>query len=213
MPRSVLTAADLEGVAPGGEVTIAPGTLVTPLAREEAERRGITLRVVAPAGDPAKPSAIEAGRRVVAIAADHGGYELKEQLKGYLRDWGYTVLDLGTDSTAAVDYPDFAEAVANALARGEAWRGIVIDSAGIGSSIAANKVPGVRAALCYDKATARNSREHNDANVLSLGARMVSPEVAREILAVWLETPFAGGRHQRRVDKIRAIEARFLRSG
>jgi len=213
MPRSVLTAADLEGVAPGGEVTIAPGTLVTPLAREEAERRGITLRVVTPAGDPANPSTMEAGPRVVAIAADHGGYELKEQLKGYLRDWGYTVLDLGTDSTAAVDYPDFAEAVANALARGEAWRGIVIDSAGIGSSIAANKVPGVRAALCYDKATARNSREHNDANVLSLGARMVSPEVAREILAVWLETPFAGGRHQRRVDKIHSIEARFLRSG
>jgi ribose 5-phosphate isomerase B len=213
MPRSVLTAADLERVAPGGEVTIAPGTLVTPLAREEAERRGITLRVVAPAADLAKPSVVEAGPRVVAIAADHGGYELKEQLKGYLRDWGYTVLDLGTDSTAAVDYPDFAEAVANALARGEAWRGIVIDSAGIGSSIAANKVPGVRAALCYDKATARNSREHNDANVLSLGARMVSAEVAREILAVWLETPFAGGRHQRRVDKIRAIEARFSRSG
>lgn len=213
MPRSVLTAADLESVAPGGEVTITPGTLVTPLAREEAERRGITFRVVAPAADPAAPSASEAGRRVVAIAADHGGYELKEQLKGHLRDWGYTVLDLGTDSTAAVDYPDFAEAVANALARGEAWRGIVVDSAGIGSSIAANKVPGVRAALCYDRATARNSREHNDANVLSLGARMVSAEVAREILAVWLETPFAGGRHERRVDKIRAIEARFLRPG
>jgi ribose 5-phosphate isomerase B len=112
-----------------------------------------------------------------------------------------------------VDYPDFAEAVANALVRGEAWRGVVIDSAGIGSSIAANKVPGVRAALCYDRVTARNSREHNDANVLSLGARMVSVEQAREILAVWLETPFAGGRHQRRVDKIRAIEARALRPG
>ncbi len=213
MPRSVLTAADLERVAPGGEVTIAPGTLVTPLACEEAERRGITIRVVAPAGDPASPPATQAGRRVVAIAADHGGYELKEQLKGYLREWGYMVLDLGTDSTAAVDYPDFAEAVANALARGEAWRGVMIDSAGIGSSIAANKVPGVRAALCYDRATARNSREHNDANLLSLGARMVSAEVAREILAVWLETPFAGGRHQQRVDKIRAIEARFLRPG
>ncbi len=220
MPRNVLTAADLEHVAQGGEVAMTPGTLVTPPAREEAERRGITLRVVEPesghshpAGDPANPSAMQEGRRVVAIAADHGGYELKELLKGYLRDWGYAVLDLGTDSTAAVDYPDFAEAVANAIARGEAWRGVVIDSAGIGSSIAANKVPGVRAALCYDRGTARNSREHNDANVLTLGARMVSAEVAREILAVWLETPFAGGRHQRRVDKIRAIEARFLRPG
>jgi ribose 5-phosphate isomerase B len=117
-------------------------------------------------------------------------------------------LDLGTDSTAAVDYPDFAEAVANAVARGDAWLGVVVDSAGIGSSIAANKVAGARAALCYDRATARNSREHNDANVLSLGAKLISPEAAREILAIWLSTPFAGGRHQRRVDKIRSIEGR-----
>jgi ribose 5-phosphate isomerase B len=126
-----------------------------------------------------------------------------------LRDWGYPVDDRGTDSsTAAVDYPDFAESVASAVAHGEAWRGIIIDSAGIGSSIAANKVPGARAALCYDRATARNSREHNDANVLSLGARLISPETAREIVAVWLETPFAGGRHQKRVDKITGIEQR-----
>ncbi len=120
-------------------------------------------------------------------------------------------LSLGTDSTEAVDYPDFAEAAANAIARGEAWRGVAIDSAGIGSAIAANKVPGVRAALCYDRATARNSREHNDANLLTLGARMIPAEVAREILAVWLETPFAGGRHQRRVEKIRAIEERHTK--
>jgi ribose 5-phosphate isomerase B len=125
-----------------------------------------------------------------------------------LRDWGYVVLDLGTDGTAPVDYPDFAEAVASAVARGDAWRGVVLDSAGIGSSIAANKVPGARAALCYDRATARDSREHNDANVLSLGAKLISTESAREILAAWLETPFSGGRHQRRVDKIRGIEQR-----
>ncbi len=207
MPRSVLTAADLEGVASGAEVTIAADTLVTPLAREEAERRRITLRIAEETPDRDQRGA----GRVVAIAADHGGYELKQQLKGHLRDWGYTALDLGTDSTAAVDYPDFAEAVANAVARGEAWRGVVIDSAGIGSAMAANKVPGVRAALCYDRATARNSREHNDANLLSLGARMIPAEMAREILAVWLETPFAGGRHQRRVDKIRAIEERHAK--
>ena len=207
MPRSVLTAADLEGVASGAEVTIAADTLVTPLAREEAERRRITLRIAEETPDRDQRGA----GRVVAIAADHGGYELKQQLKGHLRDWGYTALDLGTDSTAAVDYPDFAEAVANAVARGEAWRGVVIDSAGIGSAMAANKVPGVRAALCYDRATARNSREHNDANLLSLGARMIPAEMAREILAVWLETPFAGGRHQRRVDKIRAIEERHTK--
>ena len=201
MPRSVLTARDLESVPDGGEVTVAPGTLITPLARDEAEGRRISIRVLEPPAGEGK-----AAGRAVAIGADHGGYELKEQLKGLLRDWGYTVLDQGTDSTASVDYPDFAEAVANAVVRGDAWCGIVVDTVGIGSSIAANKVPGARAALCYDRATARNSREHNDANILSLGARMTPPEVAREILAAWLETLFAGGRHQRRIDKIIAIE-------
>ncbi len=205
--RPVLTTGDLEAISAGGEISITPDTLVTPLAREEAERRGITLRFVEKAPDGGCPGE----RRAVAIGADHGGYELKEKLKGHLRDWGYTVLDQGTDTAEAVDYPDFAEAVADAVARGDAWRGVVIDSAGIGSSIAANKVPGVRAALCYDRAGARNSREHNDANVLTLGARMIAAEAAREILAVWLGTPFAGGRHQRRVDKIRAIETKHTR--
>jgi len=209
--KPVLTAADLERVADGGEVVVTRETLVTPLARDEAERRSITFRVVASPelGTVGVASGgSEETARVVAIGADHGGFELKQQLKAYLRDWGYTVLDLGTDSTAAVDYPDFAEAVANAVVRRDAWLGVVVDSAGIGSSIAANKVAGARAALCYDRATARNSREHNDANVLSLGAKLISPEAAREILAIWLSTPFAGGRHQRRVDKIRSIEER-----
>jgi ribose 5-phosphate isomerase B len=212
--KPVLTAADLDRVPDGGEVIVTQEMLITPLARDEAERRGITFRMVSSherGGSGVAlgaPENSEESSRVVAIAADHGGFELKEQLKGYLRDWGYKVLDLGTDSTAAVDYPDFAEAVANAVARADAWLGVVIDSAGIGSSIAANKVSGARAALCYDRATARNSREHNDANVLSLGAKLISPEAAREILAIWLSTPFAGGRHQRRVDKIRGIEER-----
>jgi ribose 5-phosphate isomerase B len=206
LPRHVLTARDLEAIPKGGEITITPETLVTPLARDEAEARGITIRVVEPASGESNRG------RIVAIGADHGGYELKEQLRGYLRDWGYVARDFGTDSTAAVDYPDFAEAVANAVARGEAWRGIVIDSAGIGSAIAANKVPGVRAALCYDRASARNSREHNDANLLTLGARMIAAETAREIVAVWLDTHYAGGRHQRRIDKITAIEERHRKA-
>ena len=212
--KPVLTAADLERVPEGGEVAVTQETLITPLARDEAERRGIIFRTVpsnereALGGVVEAPGGEEVSARVVAIGADHGGFELKEQLKAYLRDWGYKFLDLGTDSTAAVDYPDFAEAVANAVARGDAWLGVVVDSAGIGSSIAANKVAGARAALCYDRATARNSREHNDVNVLSLGAKLISPEAAREILAIWLSTPFAGGRHQRRVDKIRSIEER-----
>ena len=212
--KPVLTAADLERVLDGGEVAVTQETLITPLARDEAERRGITFRTVSSHEPEVASGALgshdgsKENTRVVAIGADHGGFELKEQLKGYLRDWGYKFLDLGTDSTAAVDYPDFAEAVATAVARGDAWLGVVVDSAGIGSSIAANKVAGARAALCYDRATARNSREHNDANVLSLGAKLISPEAAREILAIWLSTPFAGGRHQRRVDKIRSIEER-----
>jgi ribose 5-phosphate isomerase B len=212
--KPLVTAADLERVPQNGEVVVTTETIITPLAREEAERRGINFRIMAPgdrafSADAASRSAEpEKSARVVAIGADHGGFELKQLLKGYLHDWGYQVLDLGTDSTAAVDYPDFAEAVANAVVRGDAWLGVVLDSAGIGSSIAANKVPGARAALCYDRATARNSREHNDANVLTLGAKLLSLESAREILAVWLATPFAGGRHQKRVDKIRSIEER-----
>ncbi|MGO9640104.1 MAG: ribose 5-phosphate isomerase B [Candidatus Acidiferrales bacterium] len=204
--RPVLTATDLASVADGGDLTIAAGTLMTPLARDEAARRGITIRVAE------SPVNARPDQHPVAIGSDHGGFELKEQLKVHLREWGYPVNDLGTDSTAAVDYPDFAEAVAYAVVSGDAWRGIIIDSAGIGSSIAANKVPGARAALCYDRATARNSREHNDANVLSLGARLISPETAREIVAVWLETPFAGGRHQKRVDKIIGIERRHRKA-
>jgi ribose 5-phosphate isomerase B len=215
--KPLITAADLERVLQNGELAITEDTLITPLAREEAERRGITFRIAsareqqAASSVASSESAPEKSARVVAIGADHGGFELKQQLKDYLRDWGYKVLDLGTDSTEPVDYPDFAEAVGNAVARGEAWLGIVIDSAGIGSSIAANKVPGARAALCYDRATARNSREHNDANVLTLGAKLIAPEAAREIVALWLSTPFAGGRHQRRVDKIRSIEGRYAK--
>ncbi len=209
MPRPVLTAQDLEKIADNGEIAIAPDTLITPLARDAAAERGITIRVEQPKSE----SAASNYAQVVALGADHGGYALKEQLKKYLRDWGYTPLDLGTDSTEPVDYPDFAEVVANAVVRGEAWRGVVIDSAGIGSAVAANKVPGARAAQCYDRASAKNSREHNDANILSLGAKTITEESAREILALWLETNFAAGRHQKRIDKIRAIESRHQIKG
>lgn len=208
MPKTVLTVRDLESTPLGGELTVPRGTIITPLAADEAAQRGITIRFEDP--KPAS-SSTQPAARTIALGADHGGFELKEQLKAYLREWGYTPLDLGTSSRDAVDYPDFAEAVANAVVRGDAALGVAVDSAGIGSSIAANKVPGARAALCYDRATARNSREHNDANILTLGARLIASETAREILAVWLETPFAGGRHQKRVDKIRAIEERHAR--
>jgi len=204
VPRPVLTAQDLEKIPEGGEIAIAPDTLITPLARDTAEQRQIQIRIEQPKAESTSSNQT----RTIALGADHGGYALKEQLKNYLREWGYAPLDLGTDSTDPVDYPDFAELVANAVVRGEAWRGVVVDSAGIGSAIAANKVPGARAALCYDRASAKNSREHNDANILTLGAKTISEETAREILAQWLATNFAGGRHQKRIDKIQAIESR-----
>ena len=144
--------------------------------------------------------------RRIAIAADHGGYPLKENLKPYLQKQGYQVDDCGTHSSEPVDYPDFAYAVAKKISDGEAWRGIIIDGAGIGSCMVANKVPGVRAAMCYDHATALNSREHNNANVLTLGAGMIEPALARQIVLTWLNTNFGGGRHARRVDKIMNIE-------
>ena len=149
--------------------------------------------------------------RSVAIGSDHAGYGLKEELKGYLQQLGFEVVDCGTADTTSVDYPDFALAVAQRVAQGQAWRGIVLDGAGIGSCMAANKVPGVRAAMCYDLATALNSREHNDANVLTLGAGLIGPNLARQIVKTWLEARFGGDRHARRIDKITQIERRYCR--
>lgn len=208
--RRLITEDDLNAVPPGTSFRIPEGAIVTPLAREAALMRQIEL-IAYDAGpqpeiNPAKPQA-----PVVALGADHGGYPLKEILKEFLKTEGYSVLDLGTNSRDAVDYPDFAHAVALAVSQGKAWRGILIDGAGIGSSMAANKVPGVRAALCYDNATAINSREHNDANVLTLGAGLIGEALAKQIVQTWLTTEFAGGRHARRVNKIMQIEYRYLK--
>lgn len=151
--------------------------------------------------------------KIVALGADHGGYHMKEKLALHLIEAGYHVIDCGTNSAETVDYPDFAFAVAEKVSLGYAWRGIIVDGAGIGSCMTANKLPGVRAAMCYDHATAVNSREHNDANVLTLGAGLIGENLARQIVDSWLSTEFGGGRHARRVDKIMAIEKRYLRSG
>jgi RpiB/LacA/LacB family sugar-phosphate isomerase len=147
-------------------------------------------------------------KRQIAIGADHGGFVMKENLINFLQEKGYQVDDCGTYSTESVDYPDFAAAVAVKVSEGLAWRGIIIDGAGIGSCMTANKVDGVRAAMCYDHATAVNSREHNAANVLTLGAGLIGMNLARQIVQTWLETEFAGGRHSRRVSKIMNIEKR-----
>lgn len=142
----------------------------------------------------------------VAVGSDHAGYPLKQHLVAVLKERGHEVDDLGTSSEEPVDYPPFCAAVARAVASGEAARGIVLGGSGQGEQITANKIRGVRAALCNDLYTARMSRQHNDANVLSLGARIVAPELAEEILQLWLDTGFEGGRHVRRLEEIAEIE-------
>ncbi len=154
----------------------------------------------------------EGGGDTIAVGADHGGFRLKEVLADHLRTQGWAIHDCGTTGDGAVDYPDFAHAVANLVGTGACRWGIVIDGAGIGSAMVANKVPGVRAALCYDLSTARNSREHNHANVLTLGAGLIGDRLASQIVDEWLATPWGGDRHARRVEKITAVERRYLRS-
>jgi ribose 5-phosphate isomerase B len=142
----------------------------------------------------------------IALGADHAGFPLKQDLVGFLQEGGHDVLDVGTDSTTPVDYPAFCASAARAVAAGDADRAIVLGGSGQGEQITANKVHGIRAALCHDLYLARLSREHNDANVLAMGARVVAPAYAREIVSVWLATPFEGGRHVPRIEQITAIE-------
>ena len=199
-PEKVLTAQDLESVAPGTVVLLRAGTLITPLVRELAEERRLRLREEGEGGLPS-----------VALGADHGGYRLKEALKNFLQEWGYPVFDYGTDSEAPVDYPEYAHKVARAVSENHQALGVIVDGAGIGSCMAANKVPGVRAAQCGSVALARNSREHNYANVLTLGGKIVTVEEARAILTAWLETEWGEERHGRRVQRITEIERRYFR--
>jgi RpiB/LacA/LacB family sugar-phosphate isomerase len=145
----------------------------------------------------------------VAIGSDHAGFELKQALARYLKELGHEVLDLGTGSTAPVDYPDFAEAVGLAVREGRARRGVLICGSGVGASVAANKIPGIRAGLTHDTYSAHQGVEHDDMNVIVLGARVIGPEMARELVRTFLSAEFTGEeRHQRRLDKIRAIERR-----
>jgi ribose 5-phosphate isomerase B len=201
--KQVITAQD---VPAGGDFRVVRGAIVTPSARELMAARGVRLLEVSQEEMPAPPP-----ERVVALGADHGGYRLKEILKPVLAGLGLEFHDVGVHAETAADYPDIALQVAELVVSGAAARGILIDGAGIGSAIAANKVPGIRAALCYDRASARNSREHNDSNVLTLGARLLTASQAEDVLRTWIGTPFAGGRHQTRLQKIREIEQRYLK--
>ena len=183
---------DVRNVPVGGTLRISGQALVTPLAADLARERHIRIERIA--GKAPGPQ--------IALGADHGGFEMKEALKAFLEHRGVEYVDLGTHSTEAVDYPDFAEAVARAVSLRKCDLGIMIDGAGIGSCMVANKIPGVRAAMCYDEASAKNSREHNGANVLTLGGKTISNEQMRNIVRVWLSADLTEDRHRRRVAKI-----------
>ena len=188
----------------GAILRIAEGARLTPLAADTVTDREIQIvrRVPRRGSKTAK---------LIALGADHGGFKMKEELKGFLNELGHRVHDFGTNSEDAVDYPEFAHAVARGVADGTADVGIIIDGAGVGSAITANKVPGVRAAACYSIAVARNSREHNDANVLTLGSKTITSLEMREIVQAWLATEITEERHRKRVSKIEAIERQYQR--
>jgi ribose 5-phosphate isomerase B len=201
--KRIITEHEIRSATTGDTLRIDDGAMLTPLAQDLARERGIQVERVRRRA---------AQRRRIALGADHGGYEMKEQIKRVLADLGHEFQDLGTHSTDPVDYPDYAHLVAQAVANGTCDLGIIVDGAGIGSCMVANKVPGVRAAMCYDEASARNSREHNGANVLTLGGKMISNDLMREIVSVWLATELTEERHRRRVEKIDAIERDYLAS-
>lgn len=208
---SLVTQADVLAAPERSAMRIPADALLTPLARQEAMDRRIRLEREGADSRYGGRDTESPPERTVALGADHGGFRLKEALKGWLEELDLRVLDCGAYSTESVDYPDLALAVASLVSQGRAGRGILVDGAGIGSCMVANKVPGVRAALCYDQATAINSREHNHANVLTLGAALIGEGLARQIVSTWLSTSAGEGRHARRVEKVMQVERRFLK--
>jgi ribose 5-phosphate isomerase B len=206
----IITEGDARQIERGATVELAKGGHVTPLAADTLRERRVT---VVPAGsvDPAIPAdlAPKADIRRVAIVSDHTGVKLRAALVQHLRGRGLAVDDMGVDGSTPVDYPDTAAMVAKAVARGEADAGIVIDGAGIGSAIAANKVRGIRAVMAADETIARYSRQHNGANVLTLGSTLLQPDAALRIIDVWLSTPMTEARYIRRLLKVRRLEDSF----
>lgn len=200
--KSLITEDDLRGLDDGARVRIAQNAKLTPLAQDVVNAKSIQLIRKAAREDELKA-------RSVAIGSDHGGFAMKEALKGFLAGLGVTVRDLGTSSTEAVDYPDYAHAVARAVGDNQADIGIIVDGAGIGSAMTANKVPNVRAAACYSASLAKNSREHNGANVLTLGAGQNSQAEVEEIVKTFLTAEISEDRHKKRVGKINEIERKY----
>ncbi len=202
--KTVITEDDVRGLDAGATLRIAESARLTPLAADIVNERKIQIvrRV------PRRGSKVS---KQVAVASDHGGFQMKEELRAFLLELGHRVQDLGTYSDQPVDYPDFAHAVARAVADGYADVGIIIDGAGIGSAMTANKVPGVRAAACYSVALATNSREHNGANVLTLGSKTITSMEMKDIVSAWLGTDLSEDRHKKRVAKIDAIQRQYQR--
>lgn len=194
--NAVVDAAQITAITTGGILEIGNSTIVTPLAADLARERNITIQ----------RNAGCAGTLTIALGSDHGGFHLKESLKLWLADLGHRVLDQGTHNDSACDYPDFALAVARTVASGAARFGVMIDGAGIGSSMAGNRVAGVLAALCHDVDAAKNAREHNYANMLTMGAKNLAEGRAKDIIHAFLTTPEGAARHKKRVDKIRALD-------
>jgi ribose 5-phosphate isomerase B len=226
MAKKLITERDIRESARRGEKVFSydGDTILTPSAKDAASQLDIKLvrhaenRACGGTGIGDVLIVRSAGKdsatndTVIALGADHGGYLLKETLRKFIGELGYAVADVGTHSEEACDYPDFAYAVATMVARGEASKGIMIDGVGVASAIVANKVPGIRAVPCCDEFVARSSREHNDANVLTLGGRVLGSELAKSIVKAWLDTAFGGGRHQPRVQKITDVEQRYSSS-
>jgi ribose 5-phosphate isomerase B len=202
--KQLITEDDIRGLDEGARVRIAENAKLTPLAQDIVNEKRLVLIRKQPRKSSAKVKS-------VALGADHGGFAVKEQLKGFLADIGVQVRDFGTNSADAVDYPDFAHAVARAVAGNQVEAGIIIDGAGIGSAMTANKVPGVRAAACYSAVLARNSREHNGANVLTLGSGQNTFAEIKEIVEAWLSADISEERHKKRVAKIDTIERQYKR--
>jgi ribose 5-phosphate isomerase B len=205
---AIITEADARVLPFGDTVVLEKGGHVTPLAQDTLRERRIT--VVSEVSAPLEAAALapKADVKTVSIGSDHTGIALRTTLVSFLRGLGLTVIDVGTDSTDSVDYPDIAEAVARPVARGEVDAGIVIDGAGIGSAIAANKIDGIRAVMATSETIARYSREHNGANVLSLGATLLTVDEAKTIVTTWISTAMREPRYMRRLTKISALERR-----
>jgi ribose 5-phosphate isomerase B len=202
--KMVITEDDVRGLEEGATLRIAESARLTPLAADIVRDRKIEIvRHTPRRGSRAA--------KLIAVGADHGGFKMKEELKALLGELGHRVHDFGTNSEVAVDYPDFAHAVARAVRDETAELGIIIDGAGVGSAMTANKVSGVRAAACYSVEVARNSREHNDANILTLGSKTINNAQMREIVQAWLSTEIKEDRHKKRVAKIEAIERQYQR--